>query len=205
LYEKASQQFGMTPAEYKHRAPGVRIHYAIVDSFLGRLLVAATEKGICSIRIGSSDVELETSFKKEFLFAEIRKDASPLTVYIEEILKSLKGERPHLKLPIDIQGTAFQWRVWQELQKIPYGKSRSYSEIAKKVGRPTAVRAVARACARNPVAIVVPCHRVVRQDGALGGYRWGTERKKALLDREDQITTSKGTDHARISPHEGGD
>jgi AraC family transcriptional regulator of adaptative response/methylated-DNA-[protein]-cysteine methyltransferase len=187
LYEKANRQFGMTPSEYKHGGLGLRIHYAIVNCFLGRLFVATTEKGICGVRIGSSDEELLRSFKSEFRFAEIQKNSQSLTESVEIILEHLKGQSPHLKLPLDIQGTAFQWRVWQELQKIPYGATRSYRQIAAKLGQPTAVRAVARACAKNPVAIVVPCHRVVRHDGSLGGYRWGIERKRALLNRENQI------------------
>src|SRR5262249_43044181 len=129
---------------------------------------------------------LETALKKEYPAAEIARDDERLADWAGELLKHLQGQQPHLDLPLDVQATAFQWRVWQELQAIPYGSTRSYGAIAAALGQPTAARAVARACATNPVAVVIPCHRVVREDGGLGGYRWGVERKQKLLEQEKE-------------------
>lgn len=161
------------------------IHYTIVDSPLGRLLVAGTEKGICSVCIGEIDAELEAALRKEYPAAEIEPDSSSiLSAWVCDLLHHLQGQQPHLALPIDVQASAFQWRVWRELQAIPYGETRSYGEIARALGDARKARAVAQACATNPVAIVIPCHRVVRENGATGGYRWGSQRKQQLLQRE---------------------
>lgn len=184
LYERATAELGMTPATYSHGGRGATIKYTIAQSFLGRLLVAATEKGICAVRLGDSESTLETDLRKEFSAACIERNDGPLHEWLGEILNRLAGKQPHFDLPLDIQSTAFQRRVWEELQSIPYGSTRSYSEVAAAIGRPTTVRAVARACATNPVALVIPCHRVVRKDKSLGGYRWGLERKKRLLAKE---------------------
>lgn len=162
----------------------MRINYTIVDCPLGRLLVAATERGICAVSLGNSDAALEAALVSEYPAAEIRRDSAALSQWVSVLLKHLSGQYPHLDLPLDVQATAFQWRVWQALRAIPYSRTRSYSEIAQTIGRPTAVRAVAHACATNPVALVIPCHRAVREDGGLGGYRWGLERKRALLTQE---------------------
>jgi len=148
------------------------------------LLVAATEKGICALRIGDSDEALENDLRTEFPAAQIEIDSGRLRQSVKAIVKHLEGKRPDLNLPLDIQATAFQRLVWEALQSIPYGSTRSYGDVAKAIGRPTAVRAVARACATNPVALVIPCHRVIREDASLGGYRWGLERKKELLKKE---------------------
>src|SRR5262249_40764550 len=156
----------------------MHIGYTIVDCPLGRLLIAATEKGICAICLGDADAVLETALFNEYPAAEIQRDGVQLSHWVEALLLHLSGQDPQLDLPIDVQATAFQWRVWQALRTIPYGSTRSYSEIADAVGDAKAARAVARACATNPVALVVPCHRVVREDGSLGGYRWGLERKR---------------------------
>jgi AraC family transcriptional regulator of adaptative response/methylated-DNA-[protein]-cysteine methyltransferase len=150
----------------------------------GRLLVAATEKGVCAVSLGDSDADLEAALQSEYPAAEIHRDSVDLSQWVNAILKHLNGQQPHLNLPLDVQATAFQWRVWQELRTIPYGSTRSYSEVAQALGSPKAARAVAQACATNPVALVVPCHRVVREDGSLGGYRWGTDRKQHLLAQE---------------------
>jgi AraC family transcriptional regulator, regulatory protein of adaptative response / methylated-DNA-[protein]-cysteine methyltransferase len=184
LYEQASGQLGMTPATYRRKGEGMNISYAVADCYLGRLLVAATDRGVCSVQFGESDEELRAALAEEYPAADIRRDDARLGPAVESLLRHLGGAQPDLKLPLDLQATAFQTRVWEELRRIPYGATRSYGEIAEAVGRPSATRAVARACATNPVALVTPCHRVVRSGGALGGYRWGVRRKKELLRRE---------------------
>jgi AraC family transcriptional regulator of adaptative response/methylated-DNA-[protein]-cysteine methyltransferase len=156
----------------------------VVDSPLGRLLIAATPKGICSVMLGERDDRLEAELRAEYPQATLTRDESAFTAWARGIVAHLDGRRPHLDLPLDVQGTAFQWKVWQYLQSIPYGETRSYSDVARAIGAPTSVRAVARACATNKACLVIPCHRVVGKDGSLTGYRWGVERKKTLLDRE---------------------
>lgn len=187
LYERASAQLGMTPATYRRGGKGMHIGYTIVDCPLGRLLVAATQRGVCAISLGDSDGELEAALLVEYPAAEIHRDEAELNQWVSTLLSHLSGWQLHLNLPLDIQATAFQWQVWQELQAIPYGSTRSYSEIAQSLGHPKATRAVARACATNPVALVIPCHRVVREDASLGGYRWGLKRKQALLAQEQTL------------------
>jgi AraC family transcriptional regulator of adaptative response/methylated-DNA-[protein]-cysteine methyltransferase len=184
LYEKASQQMGMTPGTYRRAGAGTTIQYAIVNSPLGLLLVAATNHGLCAVRFGENSSELERGLREEFQAAEIHHDDSALRPYVQPLLASLKGETTTLDLPLDIRATAFQKKVWEALRRIPRGETRSYSQVAKTIGRASSVRAVARACASNPVAIAVPCHRVVRSDGDLSGYRWGIDRKKKLLEEE---------------------
>lgn len=160
------------------------IQYTIADSPLGRLLVAATQRGISAVYLGGSDRQLEAALKEEYPRANIVRGKVELSAWVSQILDHLRGREPHLDLPTDIQATAFQRRVWEELRRIPYGATKTYSEVARAIGRPTAVRAVARACATNPVSVVVPCHRVVREDGNLAGYRWGIDRKRKLLEQE---------------------
>ena len=184
LYERASTHLGMTPATYGKGGRGAVISYAIVDSPLGSLLVAATNKGVCSVMLGDSPAKLKTNLSQEFPAAEIRNDEQPLRSALNAIVEHLKNKTPHVDLPLDIQATAFQQQVWEQLRKIPYGETYSYGAVAKAIGQEKAVRAVARACATNPVALVIPCHRVIREDKSLGGYRWGLERKKKLLERE---------------------
>jgi AraC family transcriptional regulator of adaptative response/methylated-DNA-[protein]-cysteine methyltransferase len=184
LYERASSQLGMTPATYQRGGPATTIRYALADCALGRLLLAGTERGICAVYLGDSDAPLEAELAREFPAAARQRDDAELKAWVSALVKHLDGRQPHLDLPLDVRATAFQWRVWQELRAIPYGSTRSYSDIARALGQPSAVRAVARACATNPVSVVIPCHRVVREDGGLGGYRWGLERKQALLDQE---------------------
>lgn len=184
LYEKAGKTLGMTPGTYKKGGKGMGINYTIVDSRLGKLMVAATEKGICSVSFGDDSESLKDELKKEFWAASIEENDMALSESVSAILKSLDGEKAILKLPLDLRASAFQMRVWAELRKIPYGQTRSYGQIAEKLGNPKSVRAVARACATNPVALVTPCHRVIAADGKLSGYRWGIERKKQLLERE---------------------
>jgi AraC family transcriptional regulator of adaptative response/methylated-DNA-[protein]-cysteine methyltransferase len=187
LYERAPSHLGMTPATYRQGGAGMQIHYTIVASPLGRLLVGATSEGISALYLGEADAALESALRKEYPRAEIRRDTSGsknLGGWVDQILAHLRGKEPQLDLPTDVQATAFQRRVWEELRRIPYGATRTYTEVARSIGRPAAIRAVARACATNPVSVVVPCHRVVRQDGNLAGYRWGLERKQALLEHE---------------------
>ena len=184
LYERSTAELGMTPATYTRNGRGAVISYAMAKCDLGCVLVAATEKGICAVRLGSSESELENVLRNEFSAAHIERNEGQLREWVGQILEHLAGLRPNLDLPLDVQATAFQRLVWEALQAIPYGDTRSYSDVANAIGRPTAVRAVARACATNPVALVIPCHRVIREDGSLSGYRWGLERKKKLLEHE---------------------
>ena len=162
----------------------MQINYTIVDSSLGRLLVAATGRGICAVSFADEDARLEAFLISEYPAANIQRDDDLLKSWVNAILEYLDGSQPHLDLPLDVQATAFQLRVWEELRRIPYGETRTYLQVAHAIGRPEAVRAVGHACATNPAALVTPCHRVVRTDGGLGGYRWGLERKQALLAKE---------------------
>ena len=166
----------------------MQIHYAIITCALGRLLVAATERGICAVHFGNSEAELRAALQDEFPAAELHSDGATLRSWVEVISAHLSGQQLRLDLPLDVRATAFQWRVWEALRAIPYGETRSYSDVARAVGHPKAVRAVANACASNPVPIVIPCHRVIRSDGSLGGYGGGVERKRALLTQERSKT-----------------
>jgi AraC family transcriptional regulator of adaptative response/methylated-DNA-[protein]-cysteine methyltransferase len=190
VYERSAAQLGMTPATYRRGAAGVSIDYVITDTSLGRLLVAATERGVCAVRLGDDENALESALREEYPAAtRARASASNslLGKWVSSIVAALDGEIQRVEVPVDVQASAFQWKVWHELQKIPFGETRSYADIAKAIGAPTAVRAVASACANNRVALVIPCHRVVRQTGELGGYRWGIERKRRLLDKERRV------------------
>ena len=184
VYERAAGALGMTPATYARGGRGAAIRYSVVPSPLGTLLVAATERGICKIALGDSAATLERDLRREFPAARITSDTGRMDAWVQSILAHLAGTEPHLDLPLDIRATAFQQKVWAVLRKIPYGSTRSYQAVARAIGSPNATRAVARACATNPVALVIPCHRVVREDGQPGGYRWGVEKKEALLKRE---------------------
>jgi AraC family transcriptional regulator of adaptative response/methylated-DNA-[protein]-cysteine methyltransferase len=183
VYESAPTK-GMTPSAYRRRGAGMRIAYAIVGSPLGRLLVATTTRGVCSVKLGDRDDALTDELRREYRAADLHEGDKPRREWVQAILRHLQGSLPSLDLPIDVRATAFQWKVWQALQAIPYGETRTYTEVARMVGQPTAARAVARACATNPVSLVVPCHRVVTNGGDPGGYRWGRDRKKLLLDLE---------------------
>jgi AraC family transcriptional regulator, regulatory protein of adaptative response / methylated-DNA-[protein]-cysteine methyltransferase len=184
LYEKTASQLGMTPDKYRRGSVAEVIRYACADSPLGRMLTAATDRGVCSIQFGKTDEELIEGLKHEFPFAVRKLDEGGLQAWIEALLSKMTGRELNAALPLDIRATAFQRRVWTYLQSIPFGEKRSYSDVAKAIGQPRAVRAVARACATNPVAVAIPCHRVVREDGGTSGYRWGVERKNVLLDME---------------------
>jgi AraC family transcriptional regulator, regulatory protein of adaptative response / methylated-DNA-[protein]-cysteine methyltransferase len=184
VYERAAGQLGMTPDKYRRGAIAAPVRYTIGKSPLGRMLLAATDKGVCAVQFADSDEELEHGLRHEFPFASRRRDDAGLAAWKKALLERMRGEKLNSSLPLDIQATAFQRRVWEYLQSIPFGETRSYGEVAKGIGQPTAARAVARACATNPVAVAIPCHRVVREDGVSSGYRWGMERKETLLEME---------------------
>jgi AraC family transcriptional regulator, regulatory protein of adaptative response / methylated-DNA-[protein]-cysteine methyltransferase len=186
LYERTASHLGMTPDKYRRGSIATTIRYSCTDSPLGRMLVAATDKGICAIHFADSDEELEHGLKHEFPFAIRRRDDDAIQQWTQELLRHMSGQPLTSALPLDIQATAFQRRVWTYLQSIPFGETRSYSDVARNIGQPTAARAVARACATNRIAVAIPCHRVVRECGDLAGYRWGVQRKKALLELENQ-------------------
>jgi AraC family transcriptional regulator of adaptative response/methylated-DNA-[protein]-cysteine methyltransferase len=192
VYERADGLIGMTPATYARGGKGAAIAYGIADSPLGRLLAAATGRGICFVGLGDDDSGLEDDLRQNFWAADsIRRDDQELGRALAALLAFLAGKEPHVDLPLDIRATAFQRRVWQELRRIPLGETRSYGEIAHALGQQGASRAVGRACATNPVTLIVPCHRARGQDGALTGYRWGIKRKAALLERESEMRSRK--------------
>jgi AraC family transcriptional regulator of adaptative response/methylated-DNA-[protein]-cysteine methyltransferase len=184
LYERTASQLGMTPDKYRRGAIATVIRYTCAESPLGRMLVAATDKGICAIHFASSDDELEQGLKREFPFAIWKRDNVSMKKWKEDLLRHIAGQELNAMLPLDIQSTAFQRKVWTYLQSIPFGETRSYKEVAKGIGQPTATRAVARACASNRIGVEIPCHRVVRENGDLAGYRWGIDVKKKLLQIE---------------------
>ncbi|MEP0909327.1 bifunctional DNA-binding transcriptional regulator/O6-methylguanine-DNA methyltransferase Ada [Leptolyngbya sp. GB1-A1] len=203
LYEKAPKQLGMTPATYQRAGEGKQIRYAIMQlppwgtakqpSF-GWLLVAATQQGLCSVRLGETALELEQELQQEFKAAQLQPDDPELQQWVQHLLDYLGGAQALPALPIDVQATAFQIRVWEALRAIPLGTTASYSDIAQQIGQPKSVRAVARACASNPIALVIPCHRVIQKGGGLSGYRWGIDRKQELLSLEKQLAAPEKTD-----------
>jgi len=184
LYERTAAQLGMTPDKYRRGAVASIVRYTTAPSPLGRMLIAATDRGICAISFGDSDQQLQQGLMREFPFAMRRRDDSALSQWRDSLTSLIQGHETNPALPLDIRATAFQRQVWEALQQIPRGETRSYSALAKEIGMPRATRAVARACATNPVAVAIPCHRIVRQDGDLGGYRWGIARKQQLLALE---------------------
>jgi AraC family transcriptional regulator of adaptative response/methylated-DNA-[protein]-cysteine methyltransferase len=171
-----------TPATYGKGGAGVCIRFAFAPSELGILMVARTPRGICAVRLGESEAEMESNLREEFFAATLSRDDEGLGIEIEAVAGILRGEAEDL--PVDIHATDFQWRVWRELRAIPHGETRSYSQLAAQMGMPKSARAVARACATNPLALVHPCHRVIGSDGNLRGFRWCIERKKRLLENE---------------------
>jgi AraC family transcriptional regulator of adaptative response/methylated-DNA-[protein]-cysteine methyltransferase len=187
LYENSEKQLGMSPGTYSKGGQGMNIYHTLVACPMGRLLVAATDKGVCSVKLGNSDADLKENLQAEFPSATHQQDGGHLAIWTAEILSYLDGEKTGLDLPIDIQATAFQQQVWQALREIPYGETRTYQQVAETMGKGNASRAVGTACGANPVALVVPCHRVLRKDGGLGGYSWGLDRKQSLLDMEQAI------------------
>lgn len=192
VYEKADGQLGMTPSEYRSGGKGLTISYASGRTPLGLLMIGATDRGICFLQFGDRDEELQAELARQFSAAAIKPmpatHAQEFESWMAALNRHLRGLEPRLDLPLDVRGTAFQLIVWRYLQKVPYGEVRSYSEVAAAIGKPKAVRAVARACASNSVALLIPCHRVVRGTGELGGYRWGMQRKRVLLDTERAVS-----------------
>jgi AraC family transcriptional regulator of adaptative response/methylated-DNA-[protein]-cysteine methyltransferase len=184
LYESSDVMLGMTPARYKNGGAGVTIRFGFGLTSLGQILVATTNRGVCSVKIGTNRRQLETQLREEFPAADVRREDEAVDLALTRILEAIEHGGPRPEIPIDIQATAFQARVWRALSKVPRGETRTYLEIAGAIGAPNAVRAVASACAANPVAVVIPCHRIVRTDGSMGGYRWGIERAQTLLQRE---------------------
>ena len=192
LYESANRQLGMTPAAYRRGGKGMTIHFTSVACPLGRMLIAATERGVCVVSFGDRDDEMEAALAAEYPAATFQRDDGRLMEWAQALQSHLEGSGPSPDLPLDVRATAFQMRVWEELRKIPRGETRSYAEVAEAIGQPTATRAVARACATNPVALLTPCHRVIRGDGSLSGYRWGLERKATLLVQESGASSESG-------------
>lgn len=184
FYRQAGQILGMKPANYQNGGRGASIRYAIAECDLGWVLIAATTLGLCAIEFGDVPQTLEGRLKQRFPDADGLAADGPFGVWVEAVLRFLQRPKNGLDLPLDIRGTAFQRQVWQALRDIPAGGTLSYAQVAQKIGRPAAARAVAQACAANRLAVAVPCHRVVRGDGSLGGYRWGLERKRRLLEKE---------------------
>src|SRR2546425_8893764 len=193
VYEKMSSGLGANPGAIRQGGRGLQIQYTIVDSPVGRLLVGATERGICAVCMGDSDRTVETVLTEDYPAASLHRNDDGMKDWASAFVRYFAGQS-YLKLPLDVTGTAFQWKVWKKIQSIPYGKTATYSGIAGALGAPQASRAVARACATNPVALVIPCHRVIGKDGGLHGYRWGNERKLTLLNLEQRASVSKRSD-----------
>jgi AraC family transcriptional regulator, regulatory protein of adaptative response / methylated-DNA-[protein]-cysteine methyltransferase len=190
VYERSNAQLGMTPATYQKGGKGMTLGYTIAKSPLGKVLVGATDRGVSAVYLGEGEAALVSELRKEYPLAKIAEAPGAYQRWVKEIMQRMEGNPPQAELPLDLQATAFQRRVWQQLQRIPLGATRTYSQVARALGKPSAVRAVARACATNPVSIVVPCHRVVRSDGNLAGYRWGLSRKERLLDQERRASAT---------------
>jgi AraC family transcriptional regulator of adaptative response/methylated-DNA-[protein]-cysteine methyltransferase len=196
VYERVDTRLGMTPVSYREGGKNIAISYLAVNSDLGRMMLAATDRGLCFVQFADTDEELLSMLRAEYPAATIEPARNPYSAQFEKwmlaLQEHLKGQEPSLDLPLDLRATAFQMKVWSYLQSLPYGSVQTYSEVAAGIGQPTAVRAVANACANNRVALIIPCHRVIRGNGDLAGYRWGVERKRSLLDRERR--TSGKTD-----------
>ena len=191
VYEKVDTRLGMTPADYRSGGGDVPISYVTVDSALGRMMIGATDRGLCFVQFAASDEALLANLRAEYPQARIQPMAEPypeqFAAWMQALEQHVRGQQPRLDLPLDLRATAFQMKVWQYLQSIPYGSVQSYAEVARGLGQPHAARAVARACAANRVALVIPCHRVIRGTGEMAGYRWGVERKRTLLDQERAV------------------
>jgi AraC family transcriptional regulator of adaptative response/methylated-DNA-[protein]-cysteine methyltransferase len=186
VYERADAMLGMTPAAYRRGGAGLVVRYTIADAPVGRVLVATTERGVCAVELGATNADVERALRADFPNATIQRDDEGHATWVRAVLDRVRDPRraPEHHVPLDVHGTAFQRQVWKALLDIPFGERRSYGEVAAAIGRPGATRAVARACASNRVAVVIPCHRVVRSSGALAGYKWGVDRKRRLLADE---------------------
>lgn len=191
VYERAGHALGMTPRRYAERARDEHIEFTIVPCTLGYVLIAATDKGICAVKLGDESDVLERELREEFSAASIVRHDGVRPDWVRGVVGLANGQPTHTDLPVDIRGTAFQQLVWKALRKIPPGSTRSYGDIARSIGRPAAVRAVAGACGANPAALVVPCHRVIQSNGGLGGYHWGLDRKRKLLAAERADPTAR--------------
>jgi AraC family transcriptional regulator of adaptative response/methylated-DNA-[protein]-cysteine methyltransferase len=189
-YDQSRARLGMTPASYRRGGQGAELRFTTVPTALGVVLVAATERGVCSVMLGDDAAALEATLRREYPAAQIERGDDALCRWGGAVVARLAGDEAE-RLPLDVRGTTFQLRVWEALQRIPRGSTRTYSDIAREIGKPSAARAVARACATNPVSVLIPCHRVVREDGDLGGYRWGLERKRKLLVEEQSEVVSR--------------
>ncbi len=194
VYERVDTRIGMTPRVYRQGGEKIAISHVCVESPFGLLMLAATDRGLCCVQFGDSKAQLQASLRSEFPAAETvelhEPYPEPFHLWMRSLMRYLSGEEMKFDLPLDVRGTAFQWKVWQFLQLIPAGQVASYTAVAEALGQPKAARAVGHACALNPVALVIPCHRVLRGDGDLGGYRWGLERKQRLLEHEKVVTRS---------------
>ena len=188
VYENIQGGFGVNPGEFRRGGEGLRIRYGIIDSPIGRVLVAATERGVCGVCIGESDAFVESSLAEDYPSALMHRSDEEMKEWTGAFEKYFDGVSLAVNLPLDVKATAFQSRVWKIIQSIPFGKTTTYGKIAEDLGEPEASRAVARACATNPVALLVPCHRVIGKDGSLRGYRWGFEKKLALLKLEQTVS-----------------
>lgn len=190
VYESAGERLGMTPGQYAKGGAGVAISVAVTRSFLGLVLIAATDRGICAVALGNDDAVLRRELREEFPTAQIsempKRSNGALSDWMTYLTAVLRGETPSGQVPLVPRGSDFQLRVWELLRRIPSGSTRTYAQLARALGRPTAARAVARACATNPIAVLIPCHRVIRGNGSLAGYRWGMARKQQLLDQEQR-------------------
>ena len=184
VYERADAELGMTPSSYAKGGAGVRLDVSIAPCALGKVLLATSDRGIAAVKLGAAAAALMAELKEEFPAALIRHDPRQPGQWLQAVVAAVDGAPPDPLLPLDLRASAFSRRVWRELRRIPQGEVRTYSQVAASSGHPKAARAVGRACATNPIAVIVPCHRVVRGDGGMGGYRWGIERKQRLLERE---------------------
>lgn len=196
LYERAHEHLGMTPATYRRGGAGMHIRYTICDCALGRVLIGVTERGVCAVHLGQDDAELYAVLLCEYPAATIQEDMLDMCEWAVSILNYLDGWQPHLSLPVDVQATAFRWRVWQEIQTIPPGQTRTYTEIASALGNPKAASAVARAAAENPVAVIIPCHRTERADGEPSSFydRRSQNNRPKLIALEQQPLTEAAAD-----------
>jgi AraC family transcriptional regulator of adaptative response/methylated-DNA-[protein]-cysteine methyltransferase len=195
VYERADTRLWMTPNQYRQGGRSVTITHVTVESIVGLMMIGATDRGLCFVQFGESQEDLLRALAKEYPSARIEEMQAPyhpeFQKWIDALTAHLAGKQPRIELPLDIRATAFQMRVWNYLQSIPYGEVQSYGEVAAGIGQPAATRAVARACASNTVALAIPCHRVIRGTGELGGYRWGLPRKRALIDRERSLAVNQ--------------
>jgi AraC family transcriptional regulator of adaptative response/methylated-DNA-[protein]-cysteine methyltransferase len=196
FYAKASRNLGMKPSAFRDRGTGTKVRFAVGECSLGSILVAASEAGVCSVSLGDDPRTLVEDFQKRFANARLVGGDAAFESWVGAVVAFVEHPARGLDLPLDVQGTAFQQRIWNKLREIPFGRTRTYAQIARDLGVPQSSRAVARACAANPLAVAIPCHRVIRTDGSLSGFRWGVERKARLLAAEGQSINPHRSNHA---------